>query len=161
MTFNWNYNHKCGKSAKGYPVRPETNETRCLQHCQTVVWNVKANSVRWAQQEAHCSKICAKADEQWSKGIMHCCLHWVENGPKFTSNINTGDESGVSGYNPETKQQPSQWKTPTSWPKKAQVRNNAQINVDLFFDTEVIVHKEFDPPRQTSTEKFYCDGLRQ
>jgi hypothetical protein len=31
----------------------------------------------------------------------------------------------------------------------------------LFFDTEVIVHKEFDPPRQTSTEKFYCDGLRQ
>jgi len=38
----------------------------------------------------------------------------------FLSRVITGDESWVNGYNPETKQQSSQWKSPTSpRPKKA------------------------------------------
>jgi hypothetical protein len=82
-TFNWNHNLKCGKSESfvSSPGIMETNDSQCLQRCQAVVYNVPANSVRQAQQEAHCSKICAKGDEQWSKGIMHCCLHQSENGP--------------------------------------------------------------------------------
>jgi len=48
---------------QGYPGRPEMNDSPCVQRCQTVAWNVPVNSVRQAQQEAHCSKICAKADE--------------------------------------------------------------------------------------------------
>jgi histone-lysine N-methyltransferase SETMAR len=40
--------------------------------------------------------------------------------PNFISNIITGDETWVYGYNPETKQQSSQWKSPNSpRPKKA------------------------------------------
>jgi hypothetical protein len=35
-----------------------------------------------------------------------------------------------------------------------------QINGDLFFDTEGIVHKEFVPPGQTVNGNFYCDVLR-
>jgi len=39
----------------------------------------------------------------------------------FLSRVITGDESWVYGYNPETKQQSSQWKSPTSpRPKKRQ-----------------------------------------
>jgi hypothetical protein len=36
-----------------------------------------------------------------------------------------------------------------------------QINVDLFFDTDGIINKEFDTSGQTLTGKFYCDVLRQ
>jgi hypothetical protein len=36
-----------------------------------------------------------------------------------------------------------------------------QINADLFFDTEGTVNKEFYPPGQILTGKFYCDVLRQ
>jgi hypothetical protein len=38
----------------------------------------------------------------------------AKNEPKFISTIITGDESWVFGFNPEMKQQWSQWKTPTS-----------------------------------------------
>ncbi|GFY04622.1 uncharacterized protein TNCV_4417051 [Trichonephila clavipes] len=42
------------------------------------------------------------------------------NDPEFKKLIIPGDESWVYGYDPETKQQSSQWKTPGSpWPKKA------------------------------------------
>jgi len=38
----------------------------------------------------------------------------------FLSRVITGDESWVYGYNPETKQQSSQWKSPTSPRQKGQ-----------------------------------------
>jgi hypothetical protein len=36
-----------------------------------------------------------------------------------------------------------------------------QINVDLSFETEGIVHKEFVPPGKTGKGNVYCDVLRQ
>jgi hypothetical protein len=57
-----NHDRKCGKSGRGYPGRPTTNDSRCLQHCPTAVRNVPGNFVRWAQHAMHCNKICAKAD---------------------------------------------------------------------------------------------------
>jgi hypothetical protein len=45
--------------------------------------------------------------------------------------------------------------------KESTSLEQCQINVDLFFDTEGIVHEEFDPPGQTLTGKFHCDVLRQ
>jgi hypothetical protein len=38
----------------------------------------------------------------------------TKNNPNFISTIITGDESWVFGHDPETTQQSSQWKTPTS-----------------------------------------------
>ena len=38
----------------------------------------------------------------------------TENDPNFISTIITGDKSWVFGHDPETTQQSSQWKTPTS-----------------------------------------------
>lgn len=44
----------------------------------------------------------------------------AENIPDFMENIITGDETWVYGYDPETKHQSSQWKSPKSpRPKKA------------------------------------------
>ena len=54
--------------------------------------------------------------------------------PNFISNIITGDETWVYGYDPETKQQSSQWKSPNSpWLKKArQVRSNVKSMLTFF-----------------------------
>jgi hypothetical protein len=69
----------------------------------------------------------------------------------------------VYGYDPETKQQSSQWKSPNSLrPKKVcQVRSNVKSMLIVFFDIQGIVHKEFVPPGQTINGKFCCEILKQ
>jgi len=78
------------------------------------------------------------------------------------SNIITSDETWMYGYDPETKQQSSQWKSSNSpQPKKAcQVRSNVKSMLIIFFDIQGIVHKEFIPPGQTINGKFYCEVLK-
>jgi len=75
----------------------------------------------------------------------------IESDPDFLSKVITVDESWCYGYDPETKQASSQWKTPTSLrPKKArQVRSNVKTMLIVFFDVRGIVHREFVPPVQT------------
>ena len=81
----------------------------------------------------------------------------------FLSRVITGDESWVCGYDPETKQQSSQWKSPTSpRPKKArQVKSNLKSMTITFFDVKGIVHKEFVPTGQSVNSGYYCDVLRR
>jgi len=83
--------------------------------------------------------------------------------PNFISNIITGGETWVYGYDPETKQQLWQWKSPNSpWLKKVcQVRSNVKSMLIVFFDIQGIVHKEFIPLGQTVNGKFYCEVLKQ
>ena len=83
----------------------------------------------------------------------------ARNDPNFISNIITGDETWVYGYDPDTKQQSSQWKLPNSpRPEKAhQVRSNVKSMLIIFFYIQGIVHKEFVPPCQTVNDKFYCE----
>jgi hypothetical protein len=49
--------------------------------------------------------------------------------PNFISKVITGDESWVYGYDPETKQQSSQWKRPK---KARQVRSNVKSMLIVF-----------------------------
>ena len=81
----------------------------------------------------------------------------------FLSRVITGDESWVYGYDPETKRQSSQWKSPTSpRPKKARrVKSNLKSMIITFFDIKGIVHKEFVPRGQTVNSGFYCEVLRR
>jgi len=74
----------------------------------------------------------------------------------FLSRVINGDESWVYSYDPETKQQSSQWKSPTSpRPKKAtQVKSNLKSMIITFFDIKEIVHKEFVPTVQTVNSRF-------
>lgn len=83
--------------------------------------------------------------------------------PTFISRIITGDESWVYGYDPETKQQSSQWKSPKSpRPKKArQVRSATKSMLIVFFDIKGVVHREFVPSDRTVNSEFYCDVLRR
>jgi histone-lysine N-methyltransferase SETMAR len=54
------------------------------------------------EQKEHCVTMC--------QGLRECAM----DNPFFTSRIITGDESWVYGYNPDTKRQLSQWKSPSS-----------------------------------------------
>ena len=85
----------------------------------------------------------------------------VRHDPNFLSRVITGDVSRLYSYDPETKQQTSQWKTPSSpQPKKArQVRSNIKSMLIIFFDIRGIVHKEFIPPGQTVNGKFHYEVL--
>ena len=81
----------------------------------------------------------------------------------FLCRVIIGDKSWVYGYDPETKQQSSQWKSPTSpRPKKArQVKSNVKSMIITFFDVKGIVHKKFVPTDQTVNSGLYCDVLRR
>ncbi|GFW68623.1 mariner Mos1 transposase [Trichonephila clavipes] len=83
--------------------------------------------------------------------------------PEFMKLIITGDESWVYGYDPETKQQSSQRKTPGSpRPKKArQVRSKIKFMLIVFFDAVGIVRHEYAPQGQTVNKEFYLDVMRK
>jgi len=70
---------------------------------------------------------------------------------QFLNKIVTGDGSWVYGYDPETKQQSSQWKGPSSpRPKKGrQMRSKTKFMLLGFFDSEGIVHHKYAPDGQT------------
>jgi len=87
----------------------------------------------------------------------------VRHDPNFLSRVINGDESWVYDYDPETKQQSTQWKAPSSpQPKKArQVCSNIKSMLIIFLDIQGTVHKEFVPPGQTVNGKFYCEVLRR
>jgi len=87
----------------------------------------------------------------------------VKNDPTLLLNVITGDESIVYAYDPETKLQSSQWKSPGSpRPKKARMqKSKLKTMLICFFDQEGIVHREFVPPGMTVSADFYCDVLRR
>ncbi|CAH2012579.1 unnamed protein product [Acanthoscelides obtectus] len=58
----------------------------------------------------------------------------LKSDPNFLSKIVTDDETWCYGYDPETKQQSSQWKTPSSLrPKMSSSQIKHRNNADLFF----------------------------
>jgi len=81
---------------------------------------------------------------------------------QFLKNIMIGDESWVYGYDPETKQQSSQWKGPSApQPKKGhQVRSKTKVMLLAFFDSEGIIHDEYAPDGQIINKEFYLEVLR-
>jgi len=83
--------------------------------------------------------------------------------PSFMSRVITGDESWVYGYDTETKQKSSQWKSPGS-PRPKKVRQNRIMTKSMlivFFNIRGIVHHEFAPQGQTVNAGFYCSVLRR
>ena len=72
-----------------------------------------------------------------------------------------GQQLGL-GYDPETKQQSSQWKSPGSprLKKARQSRSATKCMLMVFFDIRGIVHHEFAPEGQNVNAQFYCNVLR-
>ena len=97
---------------------------------------------------------------------MNVCYELREqfgNDSQILSKVAAGEETWCYGYNPETKQASSQWKTPNSpQPKKArQVQSNFKIMLITFFYVNEIVHKEFVLPGQTVNQQFYLQVFKR
>jgi hypothetical protein len=108
------------------------------------------------------SRLLINHQKQWRVNM--CLELWqkVNKDPTFTciSRIIRGDESWIYTYDPETKQQLLQWKSPRA--KKAQqVRSSTKSMLIVFFNLKEIVHREFFPPNTMVNSDFYCDILRQ
>ena len=86
-----------------------------------------------------------------------------ENDPTFISRVTTSDERWFYGYDPETKQQSSQWKSPQSpRPKKArQVRSVTKTMFIVFFYIKGIVHREFVPAGVTAVSYTHLDVYKR
>jgi hypothetical protein len=76
--------------------------------------------------------------------------------PNFISNIITGDETWMYGYDPETKQQSLQWKSQNSpWPKKArQVRSNVKFMLIVFSTSKALSTRNWYPLVKPSMASF-------
>jgi hypothetical protein len=81
----------------------------------------------------------------------------TSNDATFLSRVITGDESWIYCYDPDTKQQSSQWKRSNSLrPKKArQVTSKLKCMLIICFDTKGIVRKEFVLAGQTVNSAYY------
>ncbi|KAK8395421.1 hypothetical protein O3P69_006220 [Scylla paramamosain] len=116
-------------------------------------------------------KVCAKMvprllnDDQKGRRMQVCqdILERLETEPDLLRRVITGDESWVFEYDPETKRQSLQWKSPASpRPKKArQSRSSFKVMLIAFFDVRGIVHCEFLPQGQTVNQHVYKEVLRR
>jgi hypothetical protein len=86
----------------------------------------------------------------------------IERDSELLSKIITDDETWAYGYDPETKQQPSQGKSPsTARPKKArQVCSNVSSWL-VFFDVHGIVQYEFVIQGQIVKHLYCVDTLQR
>jgi len=154
-------------------IRQKINEDRRF----TLDELAEATGVSWSScqriltQDLNMRRVSAKfvprllTEDQRQSRLTVCqeLKNHLQNDPDYFSKVITGDESWCYGYDPETKQASSQWKTASSpRPKKArQVRSNVKTMLICFFDVRGIVHKEFVPPGQTVNQEFYLGVLRR
>ena len=116
-------------------------------------------------------RICAKmvprllTDEQkeWRVEVCQDILTRLETDPNLLGRTITGDESWIVEYNPFTKQQSLEWKSPTSpRPKKARMsKSKVKVMLIAYFDVRGIIHKDFLPQGQTTNQHIYKDILRR
>lgn len=81
----------------------------------------------------------------------------------FLNNIIAGDETWCYLYDPVPKRQSSEWKTRTSPRKQKFPRDisKGKVMLEVFFDTQGLVHYEFIPEGRTVNREMYVDILRR
>jgi [histone H3]-lysine36 N-dimethyltransferase SETMAR len=139
-------------------IAEETNISwSSIQEILTEDLNMKRIAAKWVPRLLN--------DDQKQKRLDVCrdLQNQIQSDPNFLKKVITGDETWIFAYDPETKQQSSQWKSPDSpRPKKCrQVRSKVKSMLICFFDYEGVVHKEFVPAGQTVNKDFYIAVLKR
>ena len=85
---------------------------------------LSADFDRGFEHETRCGEVCSPPAHTGPKNTrLTLCQelkNQIESDPDFLSKVITGDESWCYGYDPETKQASSQWKTPLHPDRKKQ-----------------------------------------
>ena len=104
------------------------------------------------------------SEDQKQQRVTVCLniIELLEDDPDLPGRVSTGDESWIFEYDPETKRQSRQWKSPASpRPKKARMsKSKVKVMLIAFFDIKGIVHFEFLPQGQTVNQYVYKEILR-
>lgn len=84
-------------------------------------------------------------------------LEDLKEDPGLLHRVITGDETWVYGFDPETKQQASEWRLQgEKRPQRAnRPRSRTKVFWTVFFDSEGVIHQEFLPPELDSCNKEY------
>ena len=120
--------------------------------CDLNKHRVAAKFIPWLltpEQKEHQVAICEELHQ-----------HAVDD-PSFMSRVITGDEIWVCVYDPEAKQQSSQWKSP-GFPRQKKARQSHSAKKSMlivFFGIRGIVHHEFVPEGQNVNAEFYSNVL--
>ena len=82
-------------------------------------------------------------------------IELLQTEPDLLRRVMTDDETWIFEYNPETKRQRCQWKSPVSLrPKKArQSKSKIKVMLIMFFDVRGIIHSEFLSQGQTISKQ--------
>ena len=109
------------------------------------------------------SKLLTTEQKDLHSEIAHDNLEMVSDDENVLKKVIIVDESWVYGYDPENKQQSSQWKRPDEpRVKKAyQSRNHFKSMLIIFFDREGVVHYEFASRVQTINKEYYVEVLKR
>ena len=117
------------------------------------------------------TRVCPKFIPKWltieqkdlRSEIAQDNLEMVSDDENVLKKVITGDESWVCGYDPETKQQSSQWKRPDEpRPKKArQSRSYVKSMLIVFFGREGGVHYEFARRGRRINKEYYDEVLKR
>jgi len=131
----------------------------------------KSTVYRILSEDLGMTRVCAKfipkllSEQQKSLRleIAKDNLEMINSDENLLKKVITGDESWVYGYDPETKQQSSQWKHASSpRPKKArQSRSKIKSMLIVFFDYEGVVHHEYAPAGQMINKEYYVEILKR
>ncbi|GFV26915.1 HTH_48 domain-containing protein [Trichonephila clavipes] len=164
---------KIGREDKIAQVKTEVRSDRCLtvreiaQECHISVGSCD----EILRKDLNVRRVSAKfvprlltEDQQFQRLATSSDLFQsASDDPESMKLIITGDESWVYGYDPETKQQSSQWKTPGSpRPKKArQVRSKIKVMLIVFFDADGLVNFEYASQGQTMNKELCLDVMRR
>jgi hypothetical protein len=82
--------------------------------------------------------------------------------PSFLRTIFTGDETWCYQFDPESKWQSMEWRSPSSPRPKMSRLQKSKVKTLLiaFFDSNGIIHKEFVPAGQTVNSELYEQVLK-
>jgi len=114
-------------------------------------------------------KVCAKVvskilTPEQKEHQVNCCadtLENIENDTDFFQNVIACDKTWIFQYDPETKQQSMQWKSPQS-PRKKKARmskSKFKAMVIIFFDIQGVIYNDWVPEGQTVNQVYYKNVL--
>ncbi len=112
------------------------------------------------------SRICARLTDEQKANRVSICRYWqnqVRNDPTWLDNVITVDETWIYVYNPETKQQSTQWVPKGSPPPKKTRANKTTTKAMIitFFDKYGMLYTHAVPNKQKVNAEYYISALKQ